>query len=248
MNNNTVNTVDKYRVNNMKRMEYVESGRVLASGMGVLGVVFDYYENVLGYDLSDIFNDYTWVPYRSNPNYIVCELGFIANVKTGKVLEMSLKGQYVRGNKDNWRLRVTIPGVGTLKVAQVVAETFIGVKPLDDLIVGHANDVTIDNRVDNLGYITKSQNTRMAVTLRDVVVNGLNTEMVYIAFGLIQDVIDDIYGIDAHFVDELTREEAEEVADYIDLAPSTIIAIHKLVTKKSGVLARLQVVNGYYYI
>src|SRR5699024_1916807 len=159
-----------------------------------------------------------------------------------------LKGQYVRGNKDNWRLRVTIPGVGTVKVAQVVAETFIGAKPLDDLIVGHANDVTIDNRVDNLGYITKSQNTRMAVTLRDVVVNGLNTEMVYIAFGLIQDVIDDIYGIDAHFVDELTQAEAEEVADYIDLAPSTIIAIHKLVTKKSGVLARLQVVNGYYYI
>lgn len=231
-----------------QHMEYIENGIIYAQGEGVLSTVESYLEGYLGYDLTDIENDYEWVEYPRNRSYEVCELGIVRNKDTGRVLHMSLKGKYERGSKDVWRLRVTIPNVGTLRISQVVAETFLEDKEcMEGIVVGHKNDVPIDNRVENLEYITSDENKTIDWVLRDVVYRNLTLEYVSAVYKQIEEVLEDKYGKDFE-VKYLTDEDEIEVTEYVDIYKRSVGEIYKYVKYGEGILSNLTLIDGKFYI
>lgn len=234
------------QVNSNKDMKYHEEGRLIAQGVDVLSTVESYLTGYLGYDLKGINSFYEWRDYPRNTDYEVCELGLVRNKSNGRVLEMSLKDVYAVGSKNVWRLRVTIPNVGTLKVAQIVAETFLGEQP-EGTVVGHKNDIPIDNRVDNLEYITPDENKTIDWVLRDVVRKGLNTSQVNVVYTQINEVLEDKYGEDFEVV-ELQDEDILEVMEHVDIYKRTVNEIYKFVRFGTGVLSRLMEVNGKFYV
>ena len=243
-NNGTSNGV------NFEVMEYIEEGRVIAKGEGVLCTVESYLTNYLGYDLKDLDSFYVWKDYPRNTNYEVSELGLVRNKNNGNYLQLSLKGEYEKANKNVWRLRVTIPGLPTMRVAQVVAETFLGEIPKEEgvvYVVGHKNDIPIDNRVDNLEYITSDENKTIDWVLREVVRRGLNTKHVNAVYQQIEEVLEDKYGEDFE-VEELEDEDVLEVTENIDIYKRTVNEIYKYVKYGTGVLTRLVLFEGRFYV
>lgn len=231
-------------------MEYVEEGRVIAKGEGVLCTVESYLTRYLKYDLTDLDDFYEWKDYPRNTNYEVNDLGLIRNKNTGEILHMALKEEYIEGNKNVWRLRVSIPGQPTLKVSQVVAETFLGDIPVEDgvtYVIGHKNDIPIDNRVDNLEYITSAQNKTIDWVLREVVRKGLNIQHVRVVYDEILDVLEDKCGTDVE-VEELTDEDVIEVMETVDIYKRSVNEIYKYMKYGTGVLSRLTKFGSNFYV
>ena len=61
------------------------------------------------------------------------------------------------------RVKISVDGrAKRLAVAHLVAHSFIGPRP-DDLQINHKNGDKLDNRLENLEYVTRSENVRHAV-------------------------------------------------------------------------------------
>ena len=97
-----------------------------------------------------------WLPIASHPWYEISDRGDVRNTRTNKILGRRI-------DKDGYRLvQLYNSGVGhNHKVHRLVAETFIGRDPDRDQ-VNHLNGNKEDNRVENLQWCTRSENTRHA--------------------------------------------------------------------------------------
>lgn len=110
-----------------------------------------------------------WKPVPNWPDYLVSNLGN-AKKTNGKILKQTCNG--------NGYLRVSlIEGVGTgngkkfplaksrkrtAKIYELVMEAFVGPKP-EGHNINHKNGNKSDNTLENLEYVTYSQNTRHAI-------------------------------------------------------------------------------------
>lgn len=224
-------------------LTYKENGLEIAKGEDTMCVVEDYLAKHLGYNLADL-DEYEWRDYPNNTNYEVSELGLVRNKKNGKLLLPSLSGAYEENSKDIWRLRITISGEVTGRLSQVVARTYLGDKPEGDgidYVVGHKNDIPLDNRAENLEYITPYQNKTIDWVLREVGLRGLTLSYVEDVFEQIKEVVEDKYGLPVDRVGELTKEDAEEVQDYIEVYNRTVQDIYNYKVYGTGVLSRIGV-------
>ncbi len=97
-----------------------------------------------------------WVTISQYPNYEVSRLGKIRNRRTGKVLKPILdKDHYCQVNLFfNKKSK-------TEKVHRTVAKTFIP-NPLNYCCINHKDGNKKNNTINNLEWVTKSQNTKHA--------------------------------------------------------------------------------------
>lgn len=223
-------------------MRYVdERGRVLAEGDEVLAVVEDYLER-LGYNLEDI-DEYEWRDVVGNADYEVSELGLIREKETGLYINYNLKVGYEEGLKEAWRMKTWNLGLEVKRpyVAGVVAEAFIGERP-EGYMVGHNNDIPIDNRASNLGYVTRGENVSTwrvldEVRAGEVTVSRVNALRHYI--GLYIGDIGDGY--------KMVEWQVEDVRNSVgDVSLSLIKAVYDLKYNQSGILSRLEVKDWVY--
>ena len=105
-------------------------------------------------------NSPRWSSIVGYPNYEVSDRGDIRNVRTNKILGRRL-------DKDGYRSVYLYTGGHGLnqKVHRLVAEAFIEHSDDRDQI-NHANGNKEDNRVENLEWCTRSENTRHAYNTR----------------------------------------------------------------------------------
>ena len=85
------------------------------------------------------------------PNYTISDTGIVTNIKTNKILKPSISNGY-----PNLALR---NGNGPIKfkIHRLVAEHFIE-NPYNKKCVNHKNGIRNDNRVNNLEWVTHSEN------------------------------------------------------------------------------------------
>lgn len=103
------------------------------------------------------------------PNYVVTSLGRVINIKTLKVLKPG--ENYMSGRKQgNYRTYfVKLSKKGNTKkfyIHHLVANAFLTKPAGEDLVINHINHNTLDNRVANLEWITRSENSKDKVTNR----------------------------------------------------------------------------------
>lgn len=105
------------------------------------------------------------------PNYVVTNFGKVINIETLKILKpikLDSSGTRVK-NSNYYRYLV---GLSTHKIFKMiyihklVAEAFLDKPAGDDLVINHKNHDTADNRVENLEWITRSDNSKDKITNR----------------------------------------------------------------------------------
>lgn len=105
------------------------------------------------------------------PNYVVTSLGKVININTLKVLKPiknDQTGTRVK-NSNYYRYLIGLSNHGIIKMTYVhklVAEAFLDKPAGDDLVVNHKNHDTSDNRVENLEWISRSENSKDQLTNR----------------------------------------------------------------------------------
>lgn len=102
-----------------------------------------------------MYTQETWKPIPKCPKYSVSDFGRIKNTKTGKVLSP------FRQNRGYIQIRLFLGGGESWRPAvhRLVAEAFIGPS---DLEVNHKDLNKENNRIENLEYVTRSQNQKHA--------------------------------------------------------------------------------------
>jgi hypothetical protein len=99
-----------------------------------------------------------WLPVVGFPKYEVSDLGHVKHVTAAKCRRCSLS---------NWGYPiVTLSGKPSRSrcVHHLVMEAFVGPRP-GGLQINHKNGIKTDNRLENLEYITASQNIRHAMAM-----------------------------------------------------------------------------------
>jgi hypothetical protein len=90
-------------------------------------------------------------------NYEVSNLGNVRSTITKNILKTCLRNGY---------LSLTICNINikkTYNVHQLIALIFLGKKDNDQIIINHKNGDKIDNKIENLEYITYKENTQHAI-------------------------------------------------------------------------------------
>lgn len=98
-----------------------------------------------------------WVTLRDYPKYAICREGHIKNIKTGCVL----KGSY---NREGYKYIDLVTEIGFTKrflVHVLVMLTFVGECP-EGHSIDHINRDRAANSLDNLRYVTISENSKQA--------------------------------------------------------------------------------------
>ena len=92
-----------------------------------------------------------WKPVNEFPNYHISTFGNIKNVITNKPLKTSLKGGYLSVSLVNNYNR------SSYKISRLVALTFIE-NPENKLEVNHKDKNKLNNKIDNLEWMTRQEN------------------------------------------------------------------------------------------
>lgn len=99
-----------------------------------------------------------WKVLPSNQNYEVSNKGRVRN----------LDGKILKPNKNSHRyFRIWLTDKKRKKqfyVHRLVAESFLGICP-EGKVVNHKNANKLDNRIENLEYVTQSENIQHALSL-----------------------------------------------------------------------------------
>lgn len=103
----------------------------------------------------------TWRPVKGyEGHYEVSNLGNVRSIKFGKTL--ILKASYTRGYK---QVYLYLNGKSKHSpIHRMVAESFID-NPLNKEQVNHKNGIKDDNRLENLEWVTRSENTKHAIKM-----------------------------------------------------------------------------------
>jgi len=104
-----------------------------------------------------------WLPLLFAPNYSISNHGNVRNNKTGRILKPGC------GGPNRGYLLVMLPACGrftTFQVHRLVCEYFQGPAPSANSVIRHLNDISFDNRAENLCWGTQSEN------YKDSVING----------------------------------------------------------------------------
>lgn len=103
------------------------------------------------------YNEEIWSIITDYPNYEVSSLGRVMNVKTGRILKSNL-------NMPNGYLCVRLSndeGIKLLLVHRLVAKAFI-LNPDNLKTVDHIDSNKLNNKADNLQWMTQADNVRKA--------------------------------------------------------------------------------------
>lgn len=101
--------------------------------------------------------DEIWKPIKNYGNYCVSNKGNIKNIKTNKLLKFAVKNKYNYVNLTNDENN------RNMRVHRIVAESFLVNNDINKIYVNHKNGNKFDNTVDNLEYITPSNNVIHAI-------------------------------------------------------------------------------------
>lgn len=142
-----------------------------------------------------------WKKIERYPGYEVSNLGKIKSYKQSQEGRI-LQGKMVRGYI-GIDFRVDGKTIQDL-LHRVVLSTFNPIEGWQDMTVNHINGDILDNRLENLEWMTQSDNTKHA---RRVLKNGNGIKQVHIIF---------LDGTEKYF------EAGTDAANYIGVARSTV--------------------------
>lgn len=103
------------------------------------------------------------------PNYVVTSFGKVINIKTLRVLKPNENygAKHKQCNYRTYFVRLSRNGMNKkFYIHQLVANAFLTKPAVDNLVVNHINHNTLDNRVTNLEWITRSENSQDRITNR----------------------------------------------------------------------------------
>lgn len=123
--------------------------------------VLEKYQRILNLPLAD---DEYWRIIKEFPRYIITSYGRVFNTETG--YELKPRKIDATGAKRNscsyYRYRVRLYSNTKHKdyyVHTLVANAFLDKPDGNDLVVNHKNHNTLDNRVENLEWVTRASNS-----------------------------------------------------------------------------------------
>jgi len=101
--------------------------------------------------------DLIWIPILNYKNYSVSNYGTIKNNSTNRILKYYIRNGYpsITLSKDNKKK--------TFNIHTIVARHFLET-PIGQMVVNHKNENKIDNRLENLEYLSYSDNTKYSAT------------------------------------------------------------------------------------